>query len=126
MRIRLTRRARADVDAATAAAVLAAAAARGTWSPIGGGLEAIVGHDGYGWTVALPLAGTDCKGRAIPTRARITHRQGLGGCEAVDVQATEEQTAAIIASAGADEHPASARGLLPGQRRASPVAENMA
>ncbi|WP_051710158.1 hypothetical protein [Streptomyces sp. NRRL S-350] len=124
MRIPTPRRTRVDI--ATAAAVLAAAAARGTWRPVDGGLEAIVGRDGYGWTVALVPAGTDRKGRAIPAQARITHRQGLGGCEPVDVRATGEQAAAIVASLAAGERPASARGLLPGQRRAGLVAENMA
>ncbi|MFF2612337.1 hypothetical protein [Kitasatospora sp. NPDC058046] len=123
MRMRLSRHAR--VDAATAAAVLVVAAARGTWRPADGGLAAVVGHGGYGWTVTLVPAGTDRKGRAVPARVRITHRQGLGDGEAVDIQATEEQAAAIVASAASGEHPASTRGLLPGQWRGGRVAENV-
>ena len=73
------------------AAVFAAAAIATGWTRTNLGPRTNVTHGTYTWTVQLPAAGQG--------KARITGRDGYGGAEFTQVEATWGQTAAIVDAA---------------------------
>jgi hypothetical protein len=76
-----------DITPATAELVFSIAAARGSWKRTNLGATAEVTYGSYTWTVLVPAAsGSD------PVKARIVGRDGFGGSEFLDVEATWGQT----------------------------------
>lgn len=87
------------MDAATAAAIFAAAARSTAWTRTNLGLTAEVTHAGQTWTVQLPDAG----GQAV--QARIAGSYGYGGTDVLDVVATWAQTVGVADAAMAAVRP---------------------
>jgi hypothetical protein len=78
----------------TADLVFAAATVHVSWKRTNLGLTTEITHGSYTWTVLLPVtAGSE------PAKARITGRDGFGGSEVLDVEATWGQTMAVTDAA---------------------------